>query len=136
MITGFGVHDGTDLPFMITGMRTLYQQRLRATSPSQRDLPQGNRRIPLRTSTETYAAFRSIVSTAKANGALVLAVLPIVLAAKIPEQLPASAGRATTAPSCDPCGNPTRLRFIRHFCLHRYDANRSSVPCQYGSWVL
>ena len=41
---------------------------------------------------ETYAAFRSIVSTAKANRASVLAVLRFVLAAKIPAQLPASPG--------------------------------------------
>ena len=39
---------------------------------------------------ETYAAFRSIVTTAKANRASVLAVLRFVLAAKISEQLPAS----------------------------------------------
>jgi hypothetical protein len=40
----------------------------------------------------TYAAFRSIVSTAKANRASVLEVLRFVLAAKIPEQLPVSPG--------------------------------------------
>jgi hypothetical protein len=32
---------------------------------------------------ETYAAFRSVVSTAKANGASVLGVLRFVLAAKL-----------------------------------------------------
>jgi len=37
---------------------------------------------------ETYAAFRSLVSTAKANRASVLDVLRFVLAANIPEQLP------------------------------------------------
>ena len=41
---------------------------------------------------ETYAAFRSIVSTAKANCAPVLDVLRFVLATKIPEQLPALPG--------------------------------------------
>ena len=39
---------------------------------------------------ETYAAFRSTVSTAKANRASVLAVLRFVLALGIPAQLPAS----------------------------------------------
>ena len=37
---------------------------------------------------ETYAAFRSLVSTAKANRASVLDILRFVLAANIPEQLP------------------------------------------------
>jgi transposase len=37
---------------------------------------------------ETYAAFRSLVSTAKTNRASVLDVLRFVLAANIPEQLP------------------------------------------------
>ena len=41
---------------------------------------------------ETYAAFRSVVSTAKANRASVLAVLQFVLAARLPQQLPAEAG--------------------------------------------
>jgi transposase len=41
---------------------------------------------------ETYAAFRSIVSTAKANRASVLGVLRFVLAANIPEQLPRRPG--------------------------------------------
>ena len=41
---------------------------------------------------ETYAAFRSLVSTAKANRASVLVVLRFVLAAKMPEQLPAIPG--------------------------------------------
>ena len=35
---------------------------------------------------ETYAAFRSVVSTAKANRASVLGVLRFVLAAKLPVQ--------------------------------------------------
>ncbi len=33
---------------------------------------------------ETYAAFRSVVSTAKANGASVLDTVRLVLAAKLP----------------------------------------------------
>jgi hypothetical protein len=37
---------------------------------------------------ETYAAFRSLVSTAKANRASVLDVLRFVLATKIAEPLP------------------------------------------------
>ncbi len=41
---------------------------------------------------ETYAAFRSLVSTAKANRAPVLGVLRFVLATKNPAQLPASPG--------------------------------------------
>ena len=41
---------------------------------------------------ETYAAFRSLVSTAKANRASVLDVLRFVLATKIPEQLPPRPG--------------------------------------------
>lgn len=41
---------------------------------------------------ETYAAFRSIVSTAKANRASVLDVLRFVLATKIPQQLSATPG--------------------------------------------
>src|SRR5271154_1016480 len=41
---------------------------------------------------ETYAAFRSVVSTAKANRASVLDVLRFVLAAKLPEQLLAQVG--------------------------------------------
>ena len=41
---------------------------------------------------ETYAAFRSLVSTAKANRASVLGVLRFVLAAKTPETLPARPG--------------------------------------------
>ena len=40
---------------------------------------------------ETYAAFRSVVSTAKANGASLLGVLRFVLAAKLPVE-PAAAG--------------------------------------------
>jgi len=45
---------------------------------------------------ETYAAFRSVVSTAKANRASVLAVLQFVLAARLPQQLLADAGWAQT----------------------------------------
>jgi hypothetical protein len=45
---------------------------------------------------ETYAAFRSVVSTAKANHASVLAVLQFVLATRLPLQTPAMAGRAIT----------------------------------------
>jgi transposase len=41
---------------------------------------------------ETYAAFRSVVSTAKANHASVLAVLQFVLAAKLSVQPPGEAG--------------------------------------------
>jgi transposase len=41
---------------------------------------------------ETYAAFRSVVSTAKANRASVLAVLQFVLAARLPVQASAEAG--------------------------------------------
>jgi len=41
---------------------------------------------------ETYAAFRSLVSTAKANRAPVLDVLRCVLATKIPGPLPATPG--------------------------------------------
>ena len=41
---------------------------------------------------ETYAAFRSLVSTAKANGASVLDVLRYVLATKNPGPLPATPG--------------------------------------------
>ena len=41
---------------------------------------------------ETYAAFRSVVSTAKANSASVLGVLRFVLATKNPEPLPATPG--------------------------------------------
>ena len=41
---------------------------------------------------ETYAAFRSVVSTAKANRASVLTVLQFVLAAKLPTQPLAQAG--------------------------------------------
>src|SRR6185369_17773059 len=41
---------------------------------------------------ETYAAFRSVVSTAKANNASVLAVLQFVLAARIPVQTLAQVG--------------------------------------------
>jgi transposase len=41
---------------------------------------------------ETYAAFRSVVSTANANRASVLAVLKFVLAAKLPVQTLAEAG--------------------------------------------
>jgi transposase len=41
---------------------------------------------------ETYAAFRSLVGTAKANRASVLDVLRFVLATKVPEQLPATPG--------------------------------------------
>ena len=41
---------------------------------------------------ETYAAFRSVVSTAKANGASVLAVLRFVLAAKLPVEPAVEAG--------------------------------------------
>ena len=41
---------------------------------------------------ETYAAFRSVVSTAKANRASVLAVLQFVLAARLPLQLLAKVG--------------------------------------------
>jgi len=41
---------------------------------------------------ETYAAFRSLVSTAKANGAAVLDVLRYVLATKNPGPLPATPG--------------------------------------------
>ena len=37
---------------------------------------------------ETYAAFRSVVSTAKANGAHVLGVLRFVLAENLPAKLP------------------------------------------------
>ena len=43
-------------------------------------------------SAETYAAFRSVVSTAKANRASVLAVLQFVLAATLPRQQPTEAG--------------------------------------------
>jgi len=41
---------------------------------------------------ETYAAFRSVVGTAKVNGASVLAVLQFVLAARLPAQTLAEAG--------------------------------------------
>ena len=41
---------------------------------------------------ETYAAFRSLVSTAKTNGASVLDVLRYVLATKNPGPLPATPG--------------------------------------------
>ena len=41
---------------------------------------------------ETYAAFRSVVSTAKANGASVLDTLRLVLAAKIPVEPMARVG--------------------------------------------
>ena len=41
---------------------------------------------------ETYAAFRSVVSTAKANRASVLAVLQFVLASRLPQQPLAEAG--------------------------------------------
>jgi transposase len=41
---------------------------------------------------ETYAAFRSVVSTAKANRVSVLAVLKFVLAAKLPVRTLAEAG--------------------------------------------
>jgi hypothetical protein len=41
---------------------------------------------------ETYAALRSVVSTANANRASVLAVLKFVLAAKLPVQTLAEAG--------------------------------------------
>ena len=41
---------------------------------------------------ETYAAFRSVVSTAKANRASVLAVLRFVLATRLPVSPPAEAG--------------------------------------------
>jgi transposase len=46
---------------------------------------------------ETYAAFRSVVSTAKANHASVLAVLQFVLAARLSVQPPVEAGRAITS---------------------------------------
>jgi hypothetical protein len=36
---------------------------------------------------ETYAAFRSVASTAKANHASVLAVLQFVLATRLPDQV-------------------------------------------------
>ena len=41
---------------------------------------------------DTYAAFRSVVSTAKANRASVLAVLQFVLASRLPQQPLAEAG--------------------------------------------
>ena len=44
---------------------SLHQQRLRTEPPTQCDRPQGHKRIPLRLGAETYAAFRSVVSTAK-----------------------------------------------------------------------
>lgn len=45
---------------------------------------------------ETYAAFRSAVSTAKANRASVLAVLQFVLAARLPVEASAEAGQGIT----------------------------------------
>jgi transposase len=46
---------------------------------------------------ETYAAFRSVVSTAKANRASVLDTVRFVLSAKRPREMPAGVGRAITS---------------------------------------
>ena len=43
--------------------------------------PKGDQRVPLRVGAESYAAFRSVVSTAKANGASVLETVRFVLSA-------------------------------------------------------
>jgi hypothetical protein len=60
---------------------------LRTASPFQRDLPQGHPRVPLRMGSATYAAaFRSVVSTANANGASVLDTVKFVRSAKRPER--------------------------------------------------
>ena len=74
--------------------RALYQQRLRAPSPPQRDLPQGDQWIPLRVGRRGPMPHSAlVVSTAKANRASVLDVLRFVLAcANIPEQLPLRPG--------------------------------------------
>ncbi len=48
-------------------------------SLAQRHIPQGDQRVPLRVGAETYAAFRSVVSTAKLNSASVLDTIRFVL---------------------------------------------------------
>ena len=60
----------------------LYEPRLRAAPAAQRPIPQGDQRVPLRWRAENYAAFRSVVSTAKANYALVLETVRFVILAK------------------------------------------------------
>jgi hypothetical protein len=45
---------------------------------------------------KTYAAFRSVVSTAMANGASVLETVRFVLSAKRPEEVLAPVGRTIT----------------------------------------
>jgi hypothetical protein len=60
----------------------LHQQCVRAASAAQRDLPKADKRIPLRVGAETYAAFRSVASTAKANRASVLDTVRFVISAK------------------------------------------------------
>ena len=70
----------------------LYKQRLRAAPASKRDLPQGDQRLPLRVAGGTYAAFRSVVSTAKANRALVLGTVRFGLSTKRPGETWAGAG--------------------------------------------
>ena len=89
---------------------------------------------------ETYAAFRSVVSTAKANRASVLSVLRFVLAAKLPvensarwgEQLrlswpPASSSKAVIEPPASP---PASLPEHPSFWLVWFDLRLSTRGCQ------
>ena len=68
---------------------------------------------------ETYAAFRSTVSTAQANGASVLAVLRFVLAARIRAQLTAGSRLALleSAPAGYDLPRDERLNRNRRRCV-------------------
>jgi hypothetical protein len=63
--------------------RAVHEQRVREKPAAQRDLPQDDQLLPLRVGTgDLRRAFRSVVSTAKANGASVYDTIRFVLSTK------------------------------------------------------
>ena len=70
----------------------VHEQHIRTASSAQCDLPQGDQLLCCEWGTETYAAFRSVVSTAKANGTSVYDTIRFVLSAKRPVVVIAGVG--------------------------------------------